>query len=137
MLCLDVKENVMQYFHVFNRRLVTKPETVPKWSQMYAGSNIGGRKVHGLVISSTVAVYNESSNATSLLGVVGTDVPIDSLMSTFTKPYQMGPNAYAFLITKTGYVTIHPDLKVKYKGKNRKNYRSMSIVDLENFRDKR
>ena len=79
----DVKENVMQYFHVFNRRYMNdNSDLSPKWSQMYAESMIGGQKVHGIVLSSTVAVYNKSvpaNSTTPLLGVVGTDLPLDSL----------------------------------------------------------
>ena len=133
----------MQYFHVLNRQLVNQNANNPRWSQMYAGSMIGGQQVHGLVISSTVAVYNESSsNATSsLLGVVGTDVPIDSLLKKFIKPHLLGPNAYAFLTTVNGFVTIHPDLKVNLSPvakksdqvKLRKNYRSISILSIENL----
>ena len=74
----------MQYFHVFNRRYMNdNSDLSPKWSQMYAESMIGGQKVHGIVLSSTVAVYNDSVSANSttppLLGVVGTDLPLDSL----------------------------------------------------------
>ena len=39
---------------------VLKPNGA-KWSQMYAGSMIGGKRVHGLVLSNTVAVYNYTS----------------------------------------------------------------------------
>jgi len=128
----------MQYYHVFNRQLVKQGESSPRWSQMYAGSMIGGQQVHGLVISSTVAVYNDSigNNTNPLLGVVGTDVPIDELLKKFIKPHLLGPNAYAFLTTTNGYVTIHPDLKVKYNGKLRRNYRSISITAIENLNTK-
>ena len=128
----------MQYFHVMNRLLaknVNKYYQEPRWSQMYAGSMIGGRKVHGLMLSSTVAIYNSSADPNkqrkrTLLGVGGTDVPLEQLQQ-FIKPHQLGPNGYAFLMTQQGYVTIHPKLKLYYRDSLRKNYRSMSIYRLE------
>ena len=134
---------------------------------MYAGSMIGGKRVHGLVLSNTVAVYNYTSaqksqspdynpsqrvrlsnfsilsppifflstsgyflqldRYNSLLGVAGTDVPV-SYLRRYIRPHDLGPNGYAFLMTKNGYVTIHPKLKLFYDGELRKTYRSMSLI---------
>ena len=133
---------------------------------MYAGSMIGGKRVHGLVLSNTVAVYNYTSaqksqspdynpsqrvrlsnfsilspqkffyqrvvflqldRYNSLLGVAGTDVPV-SYLRRYIRPHELGPNGYAFLMTKNGYVTIHPKLKLFYNGELRKTYRSMSLI---------
>ena len=131
----------MKYFHVMNRQLDGLDDSSPRWSQMYAGSMIGGQQVHGLVISATVAVYNKTaideSQVTSgvkpLLGVVGTDIPVESLLKKFIKPHMLSPNAYSFLVTKYGYVTIHPEFKLKYRNELRKNYRSISITAIENL----
>ena len=137
----DVKENVMQYFHVMNRQLATKAANSyyqgPRWSQMYAGSMIGGQKMRELVLSSTVAAYNSTK---SLLGVGGTDIPV-SYLRKYIRPHELGPNGYAFLMTKNGYVTIHPRLKLYYDSRNdgkqlRKTYRSMSINRLESLKDR-
>ena len=145
----------MRYFHVMNRQLAHRVSSssglVPRWSQMYASSMIGGREgVHGLVISATVAIYNQSANPInpadldanlaaykSLLGVGGTDVPV-SYLRRFIRPHELGPNGYAFLMTKTGFVTIHPELKLFNDGTTeiRKTYRSMSINQLENLIDR-
>merc|ERR1712110_391420 len=102
----DVKENVMQYYHVMNRQLAREDntKTEPRWSQVYNESKIGGKAVHGPIISATVAVYRRQSASgvmpgvlsRDLLGVVGTDMPIYKLSDIF-RPHELGPNGHAFL----------------------------------------
>uniref|UniRef100_A0A8C1VXM6 Calcium channel, voltage dependent, alpha2/delta subunit 3 n=1 Tax=Cyprinus carpio TaxID=7962 RepID=A0A8C1VXM6_CYPCA len=45
-----------------------------------------------------------------LLGVVGTDIPIQELMKTIPK-HKLGIHGYAFAITNNGYILTHPDLR--------------------------
>ena len=88
-----------------------------------------------------------------MLGVVGTDLPVSKLSDVF-KPHELGPNGYAFLstkarmifnvhgnelkiflVTENGFVSIHPEHRMKYNGVLRKNYRSTLITYVENLRE--
>ena len=94
---------------------------------------IGGTKGEELVLSSTTVIYNSTKTLRNgLLGVSGTDIPISHLRR-FIKPHKLGPNGYAFLMTKNGYVIIHPGLKLYAGEQLTKTYRSMSINRLENL----
>ena len=109
--------------------------------------------VHDVIISSTVSVYHNPLDNTAeqkkLLGVVGADLPVSKLSDVF-KPHELGPNGYAFLskifyiatdilktilVTENGFVSIHPEHRMKYNGVLRKNYRSTLITYVENLRD--
>ena len=130
----------MQYYHVMNRQLAKTDFTQAqqRWSQVYAQSKIGGKEVHSVIISSTVSVYNTTykNDATQkkLLGVVGTDLPVSKLSRVF-RPYELGPNGYAFLVTENGFVSIHPEHRMRYNGQLRKNYRTTEITSVEYLRD--
>jgi hypothetical protein len=86
----------------------------------------------GLVLSSTISAYRYdfTTETSRLLGVSGTDIPVD-IISRFIKPHQLGPNGYAFLLTKNGYAVIHSGLKLYHNDKLRKNYRSMNLTKLD------
>ena len=109
--------------------------------------------VHDVIISSTVSVYHNplvnTAEQKKLLGVVGADLPVSKLSDVF-KPHELGPNGYAFLskiffiatvslktisVTENGFVSIHPEHRMKYNGVLRKNYRSTLITYVENLRD--
>ncbi|XP_069101555.1 uncharacterized protein [Argopecten irradians] len=72
----------------------------------------------------------------NLLGVVGTDVPIDQIKARI--PYnKLGPNGYAFVVTSQGYVLFHPNLRPYYfKRLSREpglkaNFSSIDITEIE------
>uniref|UniRef100_A0A674BKR1 Calcium channel, voltage dependent, alpha2/delta subunit 3 n=1 Tax=Salmo trutta TaxID=8032 RepID=A0A674BKR1_SALTR len=75
----DVQENVMRYLHVMSRPKVIDHEHDTVWTEAYmdsTGSIIVSRKRHGSGI---------------LLGVVGTDIPLQELMKIIPKHlYQKG-----------------------------------------------
>lgn len=48
-----------------------------------------------------------------LLGVMGSDVPIEHLMNLVPKD-KLGSTSFAFLTTRHGYVVSHPQLRPTY-----------------------
>uniref|UniRef100_A0A8C1VV94 Calcium channel, voltage dependent, alpha2/delta subunit 3 n=1 Tax=Cyprinus carpio TaxID=7962 RepID=A0A8C1VV94_CYPCA len=64
-----------------------------------------------------------------LLGVVGTDIPIQELMKTIPK-HKLGIHGYAFAITNNGYILTHPDLRPLYQEGQKRKKPSYSSVDL-------
>ncbi|KOC64770.1 Voltage-dependent calcium channel subunit alpha-2/delta-4 [Habropoda laboriosa] len=79
---------------------------------------------------------NNQTRIANLLGVAGTDVPIDDIRK-LTLPYKLGVNGYAFIVTNNGYVILHPDLRPVYKGKLKLNYNSIDLTEVEILDDGR
>lgn len=46
----------------------------------------------------------------NLLGVVGTDVPIEEIQKMVLQ-YKLGVNGYSFIVDNNGRVLYHPDLR--------------------------
>ncbi|XP_071526691.1 voltage-dependent calcium channel subunit alpha-2/delta-1-like [Panulirus ornatus] len=65
-----------------------------------------------LTVSLTRPVYNMSdyANTSTLLGVAGIDVPIQTLKNL--SPFEaLGPNGYSFIINHNGFLVLHPKLR--------------------------
>ncbi|XP_076283345.1 ca[2+] channel Muscle-specific alpha2/delta subunit isoform X1 [Lasioglossum baleicum] len=96
-----------------------------------------------LLTSVSTPVFNRKGNnrnnrtrIPSLLGVAGTDVPIDDIRK-LTLPYKLGVNGYAFIVSNNGYVILHPDLRPVFKGKLKLNYNSIDLTEVEILNDGR
>uniref|UniRef100_A0A3B3QW02 Calcium voltage-gated channel auxiliary subunit alpha2delta 3 n=1 Tax=Paramormyrops kingsleyae TaxID=1676925 RepID=A0A3B3QW02_9TELE len=132
----DVQENVMEYLHVLSRPKVIDQEHDTVWTEAYMDNTLG--ESQGPVLMTTVAMpvfstKNQTRNRGILLGVVGTDVPVQELLKTIPK-YKLGIHGYAFAITNNGYILTHPDLQPMYEeGKKRKkpNYSSVDLSEVE------
>ncbi|KAG5309152.1 CA2D3 protein, partial [Pseudoatta argentina] len=66
----------------------------------------------------------------NLLGVAGTDVPIDEI-EKFMIPHMLGVNGYAFIVTNNGFILIHPDLRPVFQGILKPAYNSVDMAEVE------
>jgi len=91
------------------------------------------------MIAVGVPAYNQSAygegNYTgrpSLLGVAGTDVPLDDI-NRMALPYKLGVNGYSFIVSNNGYVLLHPDLRPMDDnyGELKENYNSVDLTEIE------
>ncbi|XP_036957812.1 voltage-dependent calcium channel subunit alpha-2/delta-3-like isoform X3 [Acanthopagrus latus] len=138
----DVQENVMRYLHVMSRPKVIDHEHDTVWTEAYVDSALSQaykmKEKAGPALMTTVAMpvfstKNETKNQGILLGVVGTDIPLQELMKLIPK-HMLGIHGYAFAITNNGYILTHPDLRPLYQDgqKRRKpNYSSVDLSEVE------
>ncbi|XP_073732347.1 voltage-dependent calcium channel subunit alpha-2/delta-3 isoform X4 [Misgurnus anguillicaudatus] len=129
----DVQENVMRYLHVMSRPKVIDHEHDTVWTEAYVDSaQLGENKAPNPITTVAMPVFstrNETKNQGILLGVVGTDIPIQELMKTIPK-HKLGIHGYAFAITNNGYILTHPDLRPLYQEGQKRKKPSYSSVDL-------
>uniref|UniRef100_A0A3P8ZQC9 VWFA domain-containing protein n=1 Tax=Esox lucius TaxID=8010 RepID=A0A3P8ZQC9_ESOLU len=133
----DVQENVMRYLHVMSRPKVIDHEHDTVWTEAYVDSTVSSRNKKGPSLMTTVAmpVFSTKNETVSgiLLGVVGTDIPLQELMKIIPK-HLLGIHGYAFAITNNGYILTHPDLRPLYQeGQKRRkpNYNSVDLSEVE------
>ncbi|XP_017757436.1 PREDICTED: voltage-dependent calcium channel subunit alpha-2/delta-3 isoform X1 [Eufriesea mexicana] len=104
--------------------------------------NTTARQEYKLLISVSTPVFDRKGNRNNetrmanLLGVAGTDVPIDDIRE-LTLPYKLGVNGYAFIVSNNGYVILHPDLRPVFKGNLKLNYNSIDLTEVEILDDGR
>lgn len=121
----DVQESVQYYLRVLSRPMgMARREgglsRTSKWTPVYAdhttefAQNL--REGVGLVISVSMPVFDTSNSSATggrLLGVMGTDIPIQEITNLVPKG-KLGANAYTFMYTHHGYVLFHPNMKPMY-----------------------
>ncbi|XP_050454891.1 voltage-dependent calcium channel subunit alpha-2/delta-3 isoform X2 [Cataglyphis hispanica] len=156
----EVREQVLKYISVVARPLVLQGVVHPiVWTHVYADITLGkGENIeedpsilnttswqeYRLLTSVGTPVFDKRSNRDNvthvtedkLLGVAGTDVPIDDFRK-LTLPYKLGVNGYAFIVSNNGYVILHPDLRPVYKGQLKLNYNSVDFTEVEILDDGR
>uniref|UniRef100_A0A8C6UFI9 Calcium channel, voltage dependent, alpha2/delta subunit 3 n=1 Tax=Neogobius melanostomus TaxID=47308 RepID=A0A8C6UFI9_9GOBI len=109
----DVQENVMRYLHVMSRPKVIDHEHDTVWTEAYVDSAVtkSGPSLMTTVAMPVFSTKNETVSSWGiLLGVAGTDIPLQELMKLIPK-HMLGIHGYAFAITNNGYILIHPDLR--------------------------
>lgn len=121
----DVQESVQYYLRVLSRPMGMAHREgglsrTPKWTPVYTDyttevtQNL--REGVGLVISVSMPVFDTSNSSATggrLLGVMGTDIPIQEITNLVPKG-KLGANAYTFMYTHHGYVLFHPNMKPMY-----------------------
>lgn len=144
----EVAEGVLKYVNVIAAPLVLqRVEHPPTWTHAYidttyltdSEASSDDKDDFRLMIAVGVPAFNLSSysegNYTgrpSLLGVAGTDVPIDEIIK-LALPYKIGVNGYSFIVSNNGYVLLHPDLRPFDKKMNQTmpNYNSIDFTEVE------
>uniref|UniRef100_A0A8C6M4G9 Calcium channel, voltage dependent, alpha2/delta subunit 3 n=1 Tax=Nothobranchius furzeri TaxID=105023 RepID=A0A8C6M4G9_NOTFU len=132
----DVQENVMRYLHVMSRPKVIDHEHDTVWTEAYVDSALNDKSGPSLTTTVAMPVFstkNETKNQGILLGVVGTDIPLQELMKLIPK-HMLGIHGYVFAITNNGYILTHPDLRPLYQeGQKRRkpNYSSVDLSEVE------
>ncbi|XP_015127549.1 voltage-dependent calcium channel subunit alpha-2/delta-3 isoform X1 [Diachasma alloeum] len=100
------------------------------------------RQEYRLLTSVSIPAFDRKGNANNetrranLLGVAGTDVPINDI-SKLTLPYKLGVNGYAFIVSNNGYVILHPDLRPVSGEVLKTNYNSVDLTEVEILNDGR
>ncbi|KDR22779.1 hypothetical protein L798_00618, partial [Zootermopsis nevadensis] len=130
----EVTEKVLNYVSVMARPMVMYQNDHPiQWTPVYAGGKSNGAaNLNGqLMTSVSTPVFdrrNYSVRVANLLGVVGTDVPIQQIQK-LVQPYKLGVNGYSFIINNNGHILYHPDLRPLETLKP--NYNSVDLTEVE------
>ncbi|XP_012275945.1 voltage-dependent calcium channel subunit alpha-2/delta-3 [Orussus abietinus] len=155
----EVREQVLKYIPVVARPLVLQGEQHPVvWTHAYAdisefnraevcefcesSGNNSYLQEYRLLTSVSIPAFdkrgnrNNATRLANLLGVAGTDVPIDDIRK-LTLPYKLGVNGYAFIVSNNGYVILHPDLRPVSQGNLKLNYNSVDLTEVEILDDGR
>ncbi|XP_057337277.1 voltage-dependent calcium channel subunit alpha-2/delta-3 isoform X3 [Microplitis mediator] len=154
----EAQEQVVKYIPVVARPLVLQGYHHPVvWTHAYTDvSRAKGEdprldagvfnntlwQEYRLLTSVSIPVFdrkgnrNNASKQANLLGVVGTDVPIESIQK-LTLPFKLGVNGYAFIVSNNGYVILHPDLRPVSEGRLKLNYNSVDLSEVEILDDGR
>ncbi|PZC75536.1 hypothetical protein B5X24_HaOG205963 [Helicoverpa armigera] len=145
----EVQQQVLKYINVIARPMILEQkEPPPTWthanidytrtSKWGVSGDISKPDEDKLVTSVAIPAfdykYNEENNDALLLGVAGTDVPIDSI-AKLAKPHQLGVNGYSFIVSNNGYLLLHPLLTTTINGDLQKNYNSVDFVEVEQVDD--
>ncbi|XP_029107565.1 voltage-dependent calcium channel subunit alpha-2/delta-3-like isoform X2 [Scleropages formosus] len=134
----DVQENVMKYLHVLSRPKVIDEERDAVWTEAYVDSILPQAQKpeenHSPVLVTTVAMpvfstKKETKKQGVLVGVAGTDVPVQDLLRAFPK-HKLGVHGYVFAVTNNGYVLTHPELRPLFQNGKKSRKPDYSSVDL-------
>jgi voltage-dependent calcium channel alpha-2/delta-4 len=145
----EVAEGVLKYVNVIASPLVLqKVDHPPTWTHAfideYADTETDAvrRKEEktrlmiavGAPAFDQVSYYDTNSTGPQLLGVAGTNIPLDDL-NKLALPYKLGVNGYAFIVSNNGYVLLHPDLRPFDDENLKENYNSIDLTEVEQFED--
>ncbi|CAH2050688.1 unnamed protein product, partial [Iphiclides podalirius] len=138
----EIRHKVLHFVEVLARPLVMYQTIHPvHWSPVYVGgrsSSLADDGMGQLMTSVTVPIFdrrNHTQREANLLGVVGTDVPVDQIKK-LVPPYKLGVNGYSFMVDNNGHVLYHPDLRPlhtneEYTETLRPLYSSVDLTDVE------
>ncbi|XP_051159665.1 voltage-dependent calcium channel subunit alpha-2/delta-3 isoform X3 [Leptopilina boulardi] len=152
----EAREQVLKYINVVARPLVLQGVEHPvRWTHVYAdvtmdmGEDVRANpsdlnstlyQEYRLLLSVSIPVFdlkgnkNNRTRQANLLGVAGTDVPLDEI-GKLTLPFKLGVNGYVFIVSNNGYVILHPDLRPVSNGDLKPNYNSVDLTEVEILND--
>ncbi|XP_063616481.1 voltage-dependent calcium channel subunit alpha-2/delta-3-like [Cydia splendana] len=141
----EVQQQVLKYINVIAKPMIlngTKPP--PTWTHASmdktrtkdwdVSPDVSSPDEDKLVTSVAIPAFIEGDVNATLLGVAGTDVPIDSI-AKLAKPHQLGVNGYSFIVSNNGYLLLHPLLITSINGELQVNYNSVDFVEVEQVDD--
>ncbi|XP_055682494.1 voltage-dependent calcium channel subunit alpha-2/delta-3 [Lutzomyia longipalpis] len=135
---------VLEYALVMARPMVLYQADHPvHWSPVFMGGKSAvlgrdGENRRRLVTAVTTPVFdrrNHSQREANLLGVVGTDVPIEEIQKMIPQ-HKLGVNGYSFIVDNNGRILYHPDLRPlsdgsQYSAKLKPKYTSVDLTEVE------
>nr|XP_022916420.1 voltage-dependent calcium channel subunit alpha-2/delta-4 [Onthophagus taurus] len=123
----QVTKSVYEYVKVIARPLVLQGTEHPiSWTHAYADPASVENGHIRLLTSAAIPTFDGEQ----LLGVAGTDVPIDELKK-LTYPYNIGVNAHVFIISNNGYIIVHPAWRpIFWEKKLKTNYNSVDLTEV-------
>ncbi|CAG9796424.1 unnamed protein product [Diatraea saccharalis] len=145
----EVQQQVLKYINVIARPMILAKEDPPQtWTHAnidYTRTSLWGvsrdvkkpdedKLVTSVAIPAFDLKYNKDNNDAMLLGVAGTDVPIDSI-AKLAQPHQLGVNGYSFIVSNNGYLLLHPLLITTINNELQANYNSVDFVEVEQVDD--
>lgn len=140
----EAKKKVIDYALVMARPMIMYQADHPThWSPVFVAGKSSGlardsETKRRLVTTVSTPVFdrrNHSVRVANLLGVVGTDVPIEEIQKMIPQ-YKLGVNGYSFIVDNNGRVLYHPDLRPlndngQYVDQLKPKYSSIDITELE------
>ncbi|KAL7299673.1 hypothetical protein TKK_0007430 [Trichogramma kaykai] len=133
----QVRAKVFEYIKVLARPMVLYQRDHPiHWTPVYVGgkSSRYGLEGQGQLMTSVTAPIldrrNHTERTANLLGIVGTDVPIEQIQKLLPA-HKLGVNGYSFLVDNNGRVLYHPDLRPLYEETLKRKYISVDLSEVE------
>ena len=137
----DVNEHVHEYIPVLSRPMALKGVRESTWSNVFIGHVDKELKIAVAMpafknltkINATKDPGDDGETQELLLGVVGIDVPVLTLISKVSPKFQMGVGIYIIMLDNNGYIVFHPSIKEEMK-KSENDYKGRShSVELKSF----